>query len=178
MKQLAIVGDEVNYDKIAEYFKNLGAENPNKLDFSDRNSVYAIDTNNNVSCIDRRFTESYNVKFITELINHKEDVKLTTITINVKLYNKLKYLGILGNSKVRTYNVGASNYSSNEHVIQPWTLWLDYPNLTPFDHDILKRVLREKFTDSRKLDYQKIIHICEERIRQIDELNEINNEHN
>lgn len=177
MKQLAIVGDEVNYDKIAEYFKNLGAENPNNLDFSDRKSVYAIDINNHIVCIDRRFTEAYNVKFITELTNHSI-VKRKTIEIDVALYNKLRYLGILGSSKVRTHNVGASNYSSNEHLIQPWTLWLDYPNLTSFDHDILKRVLREKVTDSRKLDYQKIIHICEERIRQINELNEINNEHN
>lgn len=178
MKQLAIVGDEVNFDKIAEYFKNLGANNPKKFDFNDPHNVYAIDKANNIECIDRRFTDSYNVKFITELTNHNTDVKLTTITLNVNLYNKLKYLGILGNSKVRSHNVGASNYSSNEHLIQPWTLWLDYPNLTPFDHDILKRVLREKATDSRKLDYQKIIHICEERIRQINELNEINNEHN
>lgn len=178
MKQLAIVGDEVNYKNIAEYFKNLGANNPNKLEFNDRNNVYAINKDNNVEVIDRRFTDSYNVKFITELTNRKTDVKLTTITLNVNLYNKLKYLGILGDSKVRNHNVGASNYSSNEHLIQPWTLWLDYPNLTPFDHDILKRVLREKATDSRKLDYQKIIHICEERIRQINELNEINNEHN
>lgn len=177
MKQLAIVGDEVNYDKIAEYFKNLGAENPNKLDFSDRNSVYAIDTNNHIICVDRRFSDAYDIKFITELTNHST-VKLKTIQIDVTLYNKLRYLGILGDSKVRTYNVGASNYSSNEHLIQPWTLWLDYPNLTPFDQDIIKRVLREKTTDSRKLDYQKIIHICEERIRQINELNEMNNERN
>lgn len=178
MKQLAIVGDEVNYDKIAEYFKNLGANNPKQFVFNDRHNVYAIDKDNNVECVDRRFVETYNVKFITELINHKEDTRLTNITINVKLYNRLKYLGILGDSKVRNHNVGASNYSSNEHLIQPWTLWLDYPNLTSFDHDILKRVLREKPTDGRTLDYQKIIHICEERIRQLNFLNEINNERN
>lgn len=178
MKQLAIVGDEVNYDKIAEYFKNLGANNPKQFAFNDRHNVYAIDKDNNVECVDRRFVEAYNVKFITELTNHKEDIRLTNITINVKLYNRLKYLGILGDSKVRNHNVGASNYSSNEHLIQPWTLWLDYPNLTPFDHDILKRVLREKATDSRTLDYQKIIHICEERIRQLNLLNETNNECN
>lgn len=176
MKQLAIVGDEVNYDKIAEYFKNLGANNPKQFEFNDRNVVYAIDKDNNVEGIDRRFADVYNVKFITELTNHS-NVKLKTIQIDVNLYNKLKYLGILGDSKVRTHNVGASNYSSNEHVIQPWTIWLDYPNLTPFDHDIIKRILREKATDSRTLDYQKVMHICEERIRQINELNEINNEH-
>lgn len=32
----------------------------------------------------------------------------------------------------------------------------------------LKRILRTKSTDSRKLDYEKIIHICKERIRQIE----------
>lgn len=177
MKQLAIVGDEVNYDKIAEYFKNLGAKNPNKFEFNDRHCVYAIDKDNNIEGIDRRFTDAYNVKFITELTNHSTS-KLKTTQIDVNLYNKLRYLGILGDSKVRTHNVGASNYSSNEHLIQPWTIWLDYPNLTPFDHDIIKRILREKATDSRTLDYQKIIHICDERIRQINELNEINDEHN
>lgn len=178
MKQLAIVGDEVNYDKIAEYFKNLGAKNPHKFKFNDRNSVYTINKDNHVECIDKRFTDTYNVKFITELTNRNNDVKIINVTLNVQLYNKLKYLGILGDNKVRKYNVGASNYSSNEHLIQPWTLWLDYPNLTPFDHDILKRVLREKITDGRILDYQKIIHICEERIRQLNVLNETNNEHN
>lgn len=177
MKQLAIIGDEVNYDKIAEYFKNLGANNPKQFAFNDRNNVYTINKENNVECVDRRFTDAYDVKFITELTNHST-IKLKTIQIDINLYNKLKYLGILGDSEVRQYNVGASNYSSKEHVIQSWTLWLDYPNLTPFDHDIVKRVLREKPTDGRKLDYQKIIHICKERIRQIDELNEINNEHN
>jgi hypothetical protein len=32
----------------------------------------------------------------------------------------------------------------------------------------VKRILRTKQGDSRRLDYEKIIHICEERIRQID----------
>lgn len=66
---------------------------------------------------------------------------------------------------VRTYNVGASNYS--EHKIQPWDIWLEY-ELNPWDADIIKRVLRKKSTDSRKLDYEKIIHVCQERIRQLE----------
>lgn len=66
---------------------------------------------------------------------------------------------------VRTYNVGASNYS--EHKIQPWDIWLEY-GLNPWDADIIKRVLRKKSTDSRKLDYEKIIHVCQERIRQLE----------
>ena len=67
---------------------------------------------------------------------------------------------------IRSYNVGASDYA--QHKIQPWDIYLDY-NLNPWDADIVKRVLRTKKTDTRKLDYEKIIHICKERIRQIDE---------
>lgn len=66
---------------------------------------------------------------------------------------------------VRAYNVGASNYA--KHKIQPWDIWLEY-KLNPWDADIVKRVLRDKPTDGRKLDYEKIIHICKERIRQLE----------
>ena len=65
----------------------------------------------------------------------------------------------------RSYNVGSSDYA--KHKIQPWDIWIEY-KLNPFDADIVKRVLRDKVGDSRKLDYEKIIHICKERIRQID----------
>ena len=65
----------------------------------------------------------------------------------------------------RSYNVGSSDYA--KHKIQPWDIWIEY-KLNPFDADIVKRVLRDKEGDSRKLDYEKIIHICKERIRQID----------
>lgn len=86
--------------------------------------------------------------------------------INDELYAKLKQLGIINeDSDVRTYNVGASDYS--KHVIQPWSIWIDY-NLNPFDADIIKRVLRTKENAPRKEDYEKIIHICRERIRQIE----------
>lgn len=73
---------------------------------------------------------------------------------------------------VRSHNVGKSDYS--KHKIQPWDIWIEY-KLNAFDGDIIKRVLRQKEEkgmsklESRKLDYQKIIHICQERIRQIDE---------
>ena len=67
---------------------------------------------------------------------------------------------------VRSYNVGASDYA--KHNIQPWDIWREY-NLNPWDADIVKRVLRTKETDGRRLDYEKIIHVCKERIRQIDE---------
>ena len=84
--------------------------------------------------------------------------------IDEETYKTLMRLGILDTS-VRSYNRGASDYS--QHIIQPWTIWQDY-NLNPWDADIVKRILRTKQGDSRRLDYEKIIHICEERIRQID----------
>lgn len=80
-----------------------------------------------------------------------------------KLYNKLKYLGIV-DSDTRSYNVGKSDYS--KHTIQPYSIWLDW-NLNPWDADIVKRVLRTKEGEDRTTDYEKIIHICQERIRQL-----------
>lgn len=88
--------------------------------------------------------------------------------ISNKLYNKLHYLGIIDNN-TRTYNEGKSDYS--QHLIQPWSIWLEY-NLDPWDSDIIKRVLRTKEGERRDLDYKKIIHICKEKIRQL------NNERN
>ena len=66
---------------------------------------------------------------------------------------------------VRDYNVGKSDYA--KHTIQPWDIILEY-GLNYWDGDIIKRVLRTKEGESRRLDYEKIIHICNERIRQID----------
>ena len=80
------------------------------------------------------------------------------------LYDRLDELGIIPN-ETRATNVGASDYS--QHIIQPWAIWLDY-QLNPWDADIVKRVVRKKSTDPRRLDYEKIIHICHERIRQLD----------
>ena len=90
-------------------------------------------------------------------------------TVNSRLldeetYRALTRLGIL-NTSVRAYNRGSSDYS--RHLIQPWSIWLDW-DLNPWDADIVKRTLRTKDGESRRLDYEKIIHICEERIRQID----------
>jgi hypothetical protein len=86
--------------------------------------------------------------------------------INDQLASRLKQLGILDDSNIRSHNVGESDYS--KHLIQPWAIWIEY-RLNPWDADIIKRVLRKKDTDPRRLDYEKIIHICHERIRQIDE---------
>ena len=91
--------------------------------------------------------------------------------ISDELYSTLEYLGIIDDG-VRSHNVGKSNYSRK--VIQPWTIWLAYPELTAWDDDIIKRVLRIKeeegmsANEARKMDYEKIIHKCQERIRQID----------
>ena len=86
------------------------------------------------------------------------------VTIPVELYNRLNQLGMIPN-EVRLLNVGASDYS--QHLIQPWSIWQEY-DLNPWDADIIKRVLRSKSTEPRKMDYEKIIHICQERIRQIE----------
>lgn len=86
-------------------------------------------------------------------------------------YDKLEELGMLPDTSTRCANEGKSDYST--HFIQAWSIWLDYPKLTPFDHDIIKRVLREKdeagmtYEDARIMDYRKIIHTAQERIRQL-----------
>ena len=64
----------------------------------------------------------------------------------------------------KDYNVGASDYATKK--IQPWDIWREY-KLNPWDADIVKRVLRNKEGDSRELDYEKIIHICRERLAQL-----------
>lgn len=94
---------------------------------------------------------------------------MENIEISKELYSKLDKLGLIPND-VRKYNVGASNYST--HIIQPWAIWIDY-NLNAWDADIVKRILRTKKEEglsekeARILDYNKIIHICNERIRQL-----------
>lgn len=85
------------------------------------------------------------------------------------IFAKLKELGMLPND-VRSHNVGNSDYSA--HFIQPWAIWQDH-NLNAWDGDIIKRTLRTKaekgltMEESRIMDYEKIIHNCEERIRQL-----------
>lgn len=87
--------------------------------------------------------------------------------IDDKLYAELLKLGVINErtNDVREHNVGTSDYSN--HIIQPWTIWQDW-NLNPWDADIIKRVLRNKLGETRRQDYEKIIHICQERIRQIE----------
>ena len=101
-----------------------------------------------------------------ELLNESS---CAMVQIKYSDYMELKRLGILhDDDDTRSFNVGKSDYS--KHTIQPWSIWLDY-NLNAWDADIVKRVLRTKEGDSRIMDYEKIIHICKERIRQL------NNDH-
>ena len=94
-------------------------------------------------------------------------------SINDRAICRLIELGVLKTTKhsCRDAHVGKSDYS--EHVIQPWTIWLEY-NMNAWDADIQKRLLRTKVEpgmtpeEARKLDYQKIIHDAQERIRQLD----------
>lgn len=73
-------------------------------------------------------------------------------------------------AKTRSMHVGDSNYSNKK--IQPWDVIIEY-GLNPWDADICKRVLRTKKISGinpeklRIQDYEKIKHICDERINQI-----------
>ena len=95
---------------------------------------------------------------------------INCVSIEENLYNRLNKLGIIPN-ETRKANVGNSNYA--KHLIQPWSIWIDY-NLNAWDADIVKRVLRTKSEpgvsekEARIMDYNKIIHICKERIRQLE----------
>ena len=90
--------------------------------------------------------------------------------IDLELYNRFSDLGLIPND-VRKDNVGKSDYA--RHTIQPWSIWKDY-NLNPWDADIVKRILRTKEEagmseiEARIMDYKKIKHICDERIRQLE----------
>ncbi len=85
-------------------------------------------------------------------------------SIDEATFKQLERLGMLPND-VRSHNVGRSDYS--KRFIQPWAIWMDW-NLNPWDADIIKRIARTKEGEPRKMDYEKIIHICQERIRQLD----------
>lgn len=105
----------------------------------------------------------------SEVLNGNDQIP--RVQIDWDLYKKLKKLGILAvdNDDTRNYNIGSSDYS--KHIIQPWTIWLEY-NLNAWDADIVKRVLRTKRGESRESDYNKIIHDCKERLRQLKEEHE------
>lgn len=88
------------------------------------------------------------------------------IDISAEVYYKLIYLGLIPTkNSPRNHHVGKSNYS--QKTIQPWSIWLDYPELSSFDCDIIKRILRTKIEEDPTERYEKVIHICEECLRQI-----------
>lgn len=133
--------------------------------FYDGNHVYIVEAEDGICLI----LPEYQAELVERSTTPNTPPDNTPDTVNTRqldedTYKALMRLGILDTS-VRSYNRGASDYS--RHIIQPWTIWQDY-NLNPWDADIVKRILRTKQGDSRRLDYEKIIHICEERIRQID----------
>jgi len=66
--------------------------------------------------------------------------------------------------KASERHVGTANYSQKK--IQPWDIWEEY-NLDAWDADIIKRVLRTK-EGNLKLDYEKMIHICQKQIERIE----------
>ena len=88
-----------------------------------------------------------------------------TTPIPTELYVQLNYLGLIP-SKERSHNVGESNYATK--LIQPWSIFLDNPELNYMECDLIKRILRIKSSDSRRLDYEKCQHILTELIRQLD----------
>ena len=94
----------------------------------------------------------------------------------IAVYNEsaildLLFAGVLkdpaSEDDVRATNVGASDYS-RKSILQPWSIWHLWKNeLTTWDFDIIKRLYRNKLGESKILDYEKIIHICKERIREL-----------
>ena len=143
--------------------------------FYDGNHVYIVEAEDGIclilpeyqaALVERSTAPNTPPDNAPDTVNNKpldEDI-VNSRLLDEDTYKAFNRLGILDTS-VRSYNRGASDYS--RHIIQPWTIWQDY-NLNPWDADIVKRILRTKQGDSRRLDYEKIIHICEERIRQID----------
>jgi len=89
-------------------------------------------------------------------------------SIPTDLFNRLNYLGLIPND-IRSGNVGQSDYATK--TIQPWSIFLDNPQLTYPEADLIKRIIRHKESDSRLMDFQKCRHILDELIR-VEELKE------
>ena len=130
--------------------------------------------------LDVQAIESEDTQAEDIFLDNTEDIKEKMLkdydkffTLNEYTIKRLIELGVLKTDvhSCRDAHVGKSDYS--EHVIQPWTIWLEY-NMNAWDADIQKRLLRTKVEpgmtpeEARKLDYQKIIHDAQERIRQLD----------
>lgn len=100
----------------------------------------------------------------------KENINPNIVAFDDAEYNKEEKLS--AKKTHRAYNVGSSNYASMK--IQPWDIWKDW-KLDPWDADIVKRISRTKeipgksFDEARIEDYEKIKHICDEKIYQLKE---------
>lgn len=90
----------------------------------------------------------------------------SVIDIPYTLFKRLVKFGIIDTTGVRSHNEGESNYA--EHLQTAWSIACEYPHLTFWDIDIIKRILREKDTDPREMEYRKIIHDAQERLRQLE----------
>lgn len=130
--------------------------------------------------LDKRTIESEDIQANDSLLDNTESTKETILEDYDKFFALNKYtikrlieLGVLKTDthSCRDNHVGKSDYSNK--IIQPWTLWMEY-KLNAWDADIVKRALRTKEEagmspkEARKMDYEKIIHDCQERIRQLD----------
>jgi len=62
-------------------------------------------------------------------------------------------------------NIGESDYSTRK--IQPWDVWESF-NPTPWEADIIKRLMRTKSAEDDALDLQKIRHVCEYKMMELD----------
>lgn len=137
--------------------------------YADKDLVY------NITLMESKILKP-NDDMLKSLLSNSELYEVYIAKLNKNIFPKLIQLGILKTSETscRDNNVGTSDYS--QHIIQPWSIWLDY-ELNPWDADIVKRVLRTKEepnmtkNESRISDYKKIIHICNERIRQLSNIN-------
>ena len=98
---------------------------------------------------------------MTQLTKPKDTVVKEPVLVETKTGSTITEVDPL------SYNIGSSDYSSK--AIQPWQIWEEY-NLNPWDADIVKRVLRTKAGEDPVLDYQKIIHICQYRIKQLNKI--------
>ena len=98
-----------------------------------------------------------------QLATDPHTVTGSTTSIPTILYNQLNYLGLIPTSE-REHNIGTSDYATK--LIQPWSIFLDNPQLNYMECVLIKRILRTKSTDSRKLDLEKCHHIISELLRQ------------
>jgi len=135
--------------------------------FFTRGSSYMLDPSTNIFDADddgdhHSFSES---EILKDFKPTKSD--FTTATTKIIAENIAKMTASeRQEGDTRDYHVGESNYS--DFKIQPWDIWLEY-DLNPWDADIIKRTLRTKKGEERIMDYEKIIHVCKERIRQIND---------